>query len=220
MFKCKFCLKEYKREKTLFSHVCEQKRRYQARNDKTVQIALDTYLKFYKLTQRVGKVKNYDDFVKSPYYTAFVKFGSFCINTNVISIPRYTTHLIKDSVRLDDWTSDKCYSTFLQNYIRNEDVDHALTRTIEYSIKWGKEKEMNSHDLFRYGSMNRVCQALIDGKISPWVLYLSSSGNQFLEEVNLSYIYDIIEPDYWTNKFEKNKDDVDFAKTVLTLGGW
>ena len=222
-FTCKFCNKSFKREKTLISHTCEQKRRHLNRNDKGVQIGLATYIKFYKFTQHVRTMKTYDDFTKSPYYSAFVKYGNYCINTKVVSIGRYSDYLIKGSKPLDKWCSDRMYSRFLDEFIKVEPVGDALTRTIEYSICWGTEKEMNSHDLFRYGGTNRILQAIEAGRVSPWVLYASQSGQEFVEGLSqeqISLIWDLVDPDKWQLIFNKNHEDFEFAKSTLKLGGY
>ena len=48
---CKYCKKVFKRESTILTHACEQKRRHLARNDLGVRVALDTYLRFNKFSQ-------------------------------------------------------------------------------------------------------------------------------------------------------------------------
>ena len=54
-------------------HVCEPKRRYQERDEVGVQIGLQSYMRFYEITQGSAKLKTFDDFAESPYYRAFVK---------------------------------------------------------------------------------------------------------------------------------------------------
>jgi hypothetical protein len=54
---CGYCNKGFTQEKTLFVHMCEQKRRHLAKNEKHVQLAYQTYDKFYKLAQKNDKTK-------------------------------------------------------------------------------------------------------------------------------------------------------------------
>ena len=75
LYKCKYCEREFRKESTLAVHLCEQKRRYQEEKEVGVQIGLQSYLKFYTMTQGSAKLKTYADFATSPYYKAFVKFG-------------------------------------------------------------------------------------------------------------------------------------------------
>ena len=47
---CQFCGHKYMQEKTLLVHICEQKRRYLAKDDKAVVIGYQTFNKFFQLT--------------------------------------------------------------------------------------------------------------------------------------------------------------------------
>ena len=162
-------------------------------------------------------------FIKSGYYNALTKFGQYCIDTKVINIEEYIKWLIKLEIHLPQWAKDTTYNKFLQYYIFEEKAQSALTRSIEYAINWSEISKVQPHDIFRYGSLSRLCFAIQTGKISPWMLYQSDSGNELLTKLNqeqLQLVWDVIHPDIWTKKFNKNKNDVLFAKEMLTRGGW
>ena len=74
---CEYCNTGYVREKTLMVHVCEQKRRALQKGEKRVQLGYIAFNQFYKLSAGAKKDKTYEEFCKSQYYNAFVKFGSF-----------------------------------------------------------------------------------------------------------------------------------------------
>ena len=74
-YKCRYCEKEFRKESSLAVHLCEPKRRWQQEKEVGVQLGLKAYLRFYEITQGSAKLKSYEDFVKSPYYNAFVKWG-------------------------------------------------------------------------------------------------------------------------------------------------
>ena len=76
-YKCEYCNTSYSKESTLLVHVCEKKRRALQRDEKRVQTGFYAFNQFYKLGTGAMKDKTYEDFCKSPYYNAFVKFGSF-----------------------------------------------------------------------------------------------------------------------------------------------
>jgi len=193
----------------------------ETRNNKEIIIAFDTFQKFYRQMQHIERT--YEQFITSNYYIAFVKFGNYCVNSKVISVSRYANYLIKNEIRIDDWNKDKTYEDFLKQIIRIETADEALERTINFSIKWSDEKQMNSNDLFRACSTFSLIRAINDGKISPWVIYQSISGPEMLQKMNgegIEMIWDMIDPEFWNTKFDNNKDDVTFLKTVLKDGGW
>jgi len=221
---CTYCNKEFARERTLESHACEPRRRIRAKNEKDTIIGYETFQRFYRYTQGSSrKQKTFEDFISSPYYLAFIRFGQYCIRTNVISSTRFADFLIKNNIHLDAWNTDASYTKFLIYFIPIEPVNDALTRTIEYAIMWGDSKNKDYNDLFRVCSLNSLCHAINTGQISPWVIYLSDSGQSFismLEHYQHEAIWDMIDVGIWERKFKDNKEDVDFAKNILSIGGW
>ena len=78
-FSCEFCKREFVRERTLLSHLCEQKNRWNNRDHIGNRLGFQSWLQFYaKNSMSKTKNKTQEEFIKSPYYTAFVKFGNYC----------------------------------------------------------------------------------------------------------------------------------------------
>ena len=220
---CKYCEKGFKKESTLAVHLCEPKRRHQQQNEKGVQIGLNAYLRFYEMTQGSAKFKTYDDFAKSPYYNAFVKFGRQCVNINAINVERYIDWLLKNNKKLDHWAKDSMYDEYLQQYLRTEALTDALQRAINYSISWGEEKGCEPHDVLRYGNSNTVTYAISTGKISPWIIYNCASGQAFLENMNTDQMHIVwpwIDSDFWQKKFRDYPADQAYAEEILRQAGW
>ena len=220
---CKYCAKGFKKESTLAVHLCEPKRRHQQQNEKGVQIGLNAYLRFYEMTQGSAKFKSYDDFAKSPYYNAFVKFGRQCVNINAINVERYIDWLLKNNKKLDHWAKDSMYDEYLQQYLRTEALTDALQRAINYSISWGEEKGCEPHDVLRYGNSNTVTYAISTGKISPWIIYNCESGQQFLNNMNteqIQIVWPWIDSDFWQKKFRDYPADQAYAEEILRQAGW
>ena len=72
--KCQYCGKGFVKESTLTAHQCEPKRRAQQRTDIGVSLGYQAWIRFYELSQGSAKLKTYDDFCRSQFYGAFVKF--------------------------------------------------------------------------------------------------------------------------------------------------
>jgi len=220
---CRFCDREFSKETTLAVHLCSQKRRYQEQNEPGVRVGFQSYLKFYEATQGSPKTKTYEAFSKSPYYGAFVKFGRYCVDSRVINPVRFTDWLLKHNKKIDYWASDKVYEEFLLFYLTVEKMEDALTRAIEYSIKWGEEKSAAPQDFLRYGNYNTVLHAIVSGRISAWVLYNSDSGQDFLSKLTddqRSMIWKYINPDIWSKKIKDEVEDRTVAQELLKKAGW
>lgn len=220
-FKCAYCEKEFTKEKTLAVHVCEPKRRHLSKNEKHVQLALLTYKRFYEISQKI-KGKNFEEFAKSPYYNAFVKFGSFMSNANPIYPEKFIDFVIRSGVKLDHWCRDELYDTYLLELIKMEPADGAIQRSVQTMMDWADDKQAAWNHYFSYVNLNRATHDIKEGKISPWILLQSKSGKEMLKKMNdeqLSIIGDIINPQFWISRFKKLTADVELVRDVIKEAG-
>lgn len=217
-YKCEYCGKLFAKEKTLFVHICEQKRRHLSKNEKHVQMALLTFQKFYEIVQKGKNQKTFDDFSSSPYYTAFVKFGSFMINTAPIYPERFIEYVIRSGVKLDHWCRDELYDTYISELIKIEPADGAIQRTIKTMMDWADLQKANWEHYFAYVNLNRAVHDIKEGLISPWVLLNTKSGKEMLTRMNdeqLEIISSTIDPQYWLRKFKQLPTDLELVKDIV-----
>lgn len=220
---CEFCDKEFVREKSMLTHMCETKRRVNDQEFLGNRLGFQSWLDFYKKNTAGKKQRTYLDFAKSSYYTAFVKFGHYCADANVLNVSKYANYLIKNQISVDKWGSDKQYTNFLITHLKEEDPLDAIARSIETTIDLAKQDNIVTKDIFRYGNKNRICFAITKGKISPWMLYHSDSGTQFLsglDETQIKMVLDYIQPEQWAIKFKRNTDIINEVKELLRVGGY
>ena len=224
-FNCKYCEKPFRKETTLLAHLCEAKRRYMQRDETGVQWGLKAYLRFYEFTQGSARLKSYEDFAKSPYYNAFVKFGRYCVNIRCINFITFTDWLLKNNKKLDHWCSDRLYSEWLLEYLRREATQDALERALKEMTEYAEarpELRNGFNDYFRYGNSNRICHHITTGRISPWILYNCGTGIAFLEELNEEQVQIVlpwIDPDFWQKRFKDYLADTEWVKDILQKAG-
>jgi hypothetical protein len=214
---CEYCGSGYTREKTLAVHMCEQKRRHLQRSEKRVQLGFYAFNQFYRLSAGSKKDKTYEEFCKSPYYNAFVKFGSFLSNVKPLYPEKYVNYIVKSGVKLDDWCKESLYETYAVDLIMKEGVETALERSITTMMEWADENDSVWNHYFNYVSLNRAVWHIKDGKISPWLILNSKSGKDMLSKLNdeqLGMIYHIMNPEHWAMRFRKNPSDVELVKEV------
>lgn len=217
-YKCEHCGKLFAKEKTLAVHICEQKRRYLSRPEKHVQMGMLTYKRFYEITQRTAKPKTFDEFESSPYYTAFVKFGSFVSNTNPIYPDRFIDYVVKSGVKLDHWCRDELYDKYISDLIKVEPADGAVQRTIQTMIDWADKNSSQWEQYFLYVNLNRATHDIKEGLISPWVLLNTKSGKEMLRNMNdeqLAIVSPVIDPQFWMRRFKSLPADVELVKDVI-----
>ena len=222
-YTCQFCQKDFIKESSLAVHSCEPRRRRQEQSERGVQLGLQAYLKFYQLTQGSAKLKTFDDFADSPYYRAFVKFGRYCVDIRAINPARFIEYVLKQNKKIDHWCRDSIYTEYLLDYLRAENVNDALARAMEFGITWQEQTGNPAHDCLRYGNSNTICHAIASGRISPWVIYNSDSGQQFLSQLTteqIAMIWSYIDSDFWMKKFQDYPADQEYAKDILKKAGW
>lgn len=220
---CEFCKREFLRESTVLKHICEYKHRWLEKDRQGNRIGFQAWLQFYKKNSAGKKNKTYEEFIKSAYYIAFVKFGNYCVEISALNIPRFADWLIKNQVKIDTWTSDKVYTTFLIEHLRNEDSMDAIARSVETTMELAEREHILGKDYFKYGNKNTICYAITTGKISPWILYHSDSGKKFLDtldETQIKMVIEYINPELWAIKFKRNPDQVIEVKKLLDIAGY
>ncbi len=218
LYTCEYCKSKFTKEQTLLVHMCEKKRRYVAKNEKHVTVGFSAYNKFYQFVQKNQDNKSYDEFAQSPYYNAFVKFGSFISNINPLYPEKYIDWTIKSGVKLDHWCKEELYEKYVLELIKEENVETALERSIKTMTKWAESHNSVWNHYFNYVSTNRAVYDIKDGKISPWLLLNCESGKNLLNNLlddQLSSISNIIDPIFWSKKFKQNKADLELVKQIV-----
>lgn len=224
-YTCQYCKKSYAKESTLTAHLCEPKRRWQQEKEQGVQLGLKAYLRFYEISQGSAKLKSYADFVESPFYSAFVKFGRHLVAIRAVNTTSFIDWLLKNNKKLDNWTSDKLYLEWLQQYSKKESVQDALERALKEMQDYADNDLILGNSFsnyFKLGSRNRIVNHIQNGRVSPWVVFNCASGIDFLSSLNEEQIVIImpwIDPDFWQRKFKDYAADTEWVKDILQKAG-
>jgi hypothetical protein len=222
-FGCEFCKRVFLRESTIMKHMCETKDRYLNKDKQGNRIGFQAWVQFYKKNTATKKQKTYEEFIKSAYYIAFVKFGNYCVNVSAINISRFVDWLLKNQIKIDTWCSDTTYTRYLVEYLKIEDAFDAIHRSVETTIDWAEKDNIQPKDYLRYGNTNRICLLIATGKISPWMLYCSESGIQFLDKLNeaqVKIVIDYINPELWKIKFNRDEQLKQQITDTLKIAGY
>ena len=198
--------------------MCEPKRRYMQRDEKRVQNGFYVYNRFYKITQNAKKEKTYEEFVKSPYYNAFVKFGSFMSNVNPLYPDKYIDWIIRSEVKLDKWCVEALYDKYVVDLIKTESANTAAERSINTMIVWAQKHSAGWNHYFSYANVNKIVYDIRDGKVSPWIVLNSDNGVRALQNLNdeqLQIIAPMVDIEFWSEHFRKNKSDLEFVKNLI-----
>ena len=221
-YNCVHCNKAFMKEKTLVAHMCEQKRRALQKDEKRVQTGFTAFNRFFQLTQNAKKPKSYEDFCRTAYYNAFVKFGSFLNNVNPIYPEKFIDFVIKSGVKLDHWCRDELYEQYLYEMLKVEPVEAAVQRTITSMMEWSDSSGAQWYHYFNYANFNRAVHDIRNGKISAWVMLNCKSGKTMLSNFNddqLTMIEPALDLVYWTKHFKSKSADVVLVKEICKESG-
>ena len=151
-----------------------------------------------------AKTKTYEEFATSKYYAGFVKFGRKMVNEELLEPENYAEYLIRESVKLSDWTKDSVYDIYLKQLIKKEPAQRGIVRSIKCMESWAVEKDKQWHNYFREVSPQLAIHHIRGGKISPWLVFLSESGQNLwanFNEEQINLIKDIADPTFWRTIF-------------------
>ena len=221
-FTCPYCGASFTREKTLAVHMCEKKRRALQENEKHVKLGHYAFIRFYQLCQKFEGQKTYQQFCDSPYYNAFVKFGSFVNNVRPLYPEKYIDYVVTSGVKLDHWAREELYEKYALELILKESVETAEERSIKNMMEWGADKEARWEDYFNYVSLNRATQDIKDGKISPWLILNCKTGKEMLSKFNdeqLQIVFHVMNPQHWALRFKRSIADVELVKEISQKAG-
>lgn len=198
--------------------MCEKKRRWLQKDEKRVRYGFYAFQRFYALSAGTKKEKTYDDFAQSPYYNAFVKFGSFVSNVKPLYPEKYIDYVVTSGVKLDHWCKDEMYEKYALELILKEDVTTALERSVKTMMEWAEEKDSAWNHYFNYVSLNRAVWDIKDGKVSPWLILNCKTGKEMLSKFNdeqLAMVYHVIDPTHWALRFKRQTKDVELVKEIV-----
>lgn len=202
--------------------MCPKKRRWADKDMTHVRLAYRVFQKFYELTTTASKPKTEEDFINSQYYSGFVKFGRACIFNEWLYPEQFAEWLIKQGKKLQDWPKDSTYDEYLLNYVKKETGLRALERTITYLAQWSKETNHDWQDYFKVVSSGRAVYDIRACKVSPWVIYLSETGDQLLTRLSdeqIKMINHVIDANFWMAVFKDDPEEVDAVQQTCQTAG-
>ena len=221
-FSCRYCGRTFSSEKTVARHLCEQRRRYDQRNTLFCTYGFEAYSAIQ--TQFLGRnhKKTEEDFRKSDFYLACVKWGHFVIDIHCINTSKYLEWLLKLNVPIDQWALDNVYDCWLQAFVLTEDPWEAFERSMKKTAEWGEEVDKPFKDYFRAAGTARVLTDVRKGWITGWILFCSESGTDWLKGLSsgdLELVWAWLDVSRWKIRLEKyHKEVTEFCHLCQTAG--
>lgn len=220
---CEHCGRNFIRASSAIKHLCERKQRWLNRDLVSSRLGYNAWLKFYEKTSASRRVRDFQEFIKSNYYTAFVRWGHYCASIDAVNPPAFLLWLLRAQISIDQWAQDRHYNSYLKEWLGTEDPLDAVNRAFRWADDYAEALAIPAHDCVRYGNANRIIHAITTGKLSAWVLYNSASGHEFLSNLlpeQVEFLSDYIDPQRWNILFRRHADSVKDVQAVLAAAGW
>jgi hypothetical protein len=218
-YKCKYCKKDFVRESTLASHLCEPKRRFLAKDDKQNRIAYQSWLLFRKLTiANIKHDKPYEEFIVNKYYADFMKLAQHIIDLNLDDPEGFVKFIIMNSIKINDWRKAVVYETYIKDRTKKETVERAIERSLLNMKAWAEKTDGQWQDYFQAVSTPEAVQDIRMGRISPWCTFATDQGSRLIDRLEpgqVQQLVEYLEPEKWRVKVKRHQQDAEWVQQVF-----
>jgi hypothetical protein len=218
-YKCKYCQKDFVKESTLVKHLCEQKRRVLAKDEKQNRIAYQSWLMFRRLTiSNVKHDKPYEDFAVNKYYMDFMKLAKHIIDLNLEDPTGFVKFILMNSVPIRDWTKAVVYESFVKDRTKKEPVERAIERSVLNMKAWAEKTGNNYQEYFQKVSTPDAVQDIRMGRISPWCTFATDQGSRLIDRLEpgqVEALIEYMEPKSWRVKVKRQVHDAEWVQLVF-----
>ena len=221
IFKCNHCGHSFVHEDRLLKHKCKQmirKEEFQTPLGQAAWLYYQTWMKVnHKLPQSAKA------FLHSKFYNAFMRFAKFCKETRIPDPETYIRYMIDLDADPRMWTNNEIYASFIEHMDKHVPAVKNAKITIETLFNVAEDMGCDVNDVFDNIDPNDLIQLLIQRKISPWLLLVSSKFKNMyrtrMTQEQKMLLETIVIPKIWAKKLKDNPDDVEkIEKFVKALG--
>lgn len=212
-WKCNYCGRTYVRERAFMEHICKGKRRLEQLKTPIGQSAFACYNDWMKL--RRFSAQKPDTFMNSQFYVQFIKFAEYCIKMNIDpKVFMKLMHSKHPDIGPALWCSSPIYSLYLKYYDTLHDPFAQFQESIEYLEKQSTLLNCPVNEVLHQLGFQHVLEAFRLKKLSPWFLYTTKIGIDFLNKVrdkdkdDYALFESIINAEVWIQRFRDNRDIV------------
>lgn len=170
---CKYCDKEFKREKSFKNHTCRNMERYNEAHEQYARIAYFLWTEFRETNQiKIGD-DPYKCFVQSKTYAHYIKFAKYVLDLKCHDIVDFFNFIIRERLQSKLWFDDRIYSRWLLEFLRKEIPVDGVIRSLEFILEYSQKNDIVYTDFFNHIKDHTLADFMRRGKISPWIFLCS-----------------------------------------------
>lgn len=218
-FHCDFCRRPFRSERRWLSHLCEKKRRALQREERFVNLGFHAYQRFWAKRMNPKHKQGWDAFDNSSLYGAFVRFGRYILDTDLINPAAFVDFLLRAEIKLDRWCQPTYYQIYMREMTKLEPPWEAMERTILLLQHWAMQTQQPWYDFFRTVAPAQAVLWIITGRLSPWILFTAASADDLFARLSpeqQSRVAEVIDERFWRIKLDHHQATVTEIAATLT----
>lgn len=223
LYPCSFCHRAFRTAEAFGRHACEKKKRYMERDQPHSVLAFRFYELFWKINYSNRRAKrDFMEFMNSRYFNGFLTFAQHVIALNAIQPMEFAEFLMKANVPISKWCSDSLYDLYLKETIKRETPLQAVERNFRLMEQWSNDTGEDWRLFFRRVEPTLATKWIRSGRISPWVLYTSTTARDLLDRMSpeqIGLVKEIIDPEFWSGKLNADQKTLATIVEILTEEG-
>jgi hypothetical protein len=100
----------------------------------------------------------------------------------MVNPQEFIPFVVSNGIKIDDWCKDSVYDKYTRIMAVKEDALTVLERTTLLFERWAEDTGNGWDEFFVKIAPGTAVQWIDVGRISPWILLLSETGNKLLTE--------------------------------------
>lgn len=219
LHRCNFCGATFTTEARFLRHECTAMIREKDFKSVAGQSAWNHYKSWMKVKHK-SVPSSATAFKKSKYFTTFFNFTKFVKKTQLPDIAVFIELMVRSGIDPNYWSSDTAYRKYLEYITRKLPTRELVKITIKTLFDIADAAEVDVGEVFNILTPNEVIQLLHQRRLSPWMLLNSKKfANFYINDTSSEeriVMETIVNPDYWTGRFNKQPKDVEIVKQYVT----
>ena len=222
-FVCEFCGKRYVRERAFLRHTCKERERFELLQGPRGKLGLLMYNRWLQRKFR-GKTVTADTFISTSSFSSIMKFVDWGLKMrfNSSMFERYVDFCVIKNYTPNMWLMNEVFVQFIQ-YI---DINMTPREHIQQSFEWFKDmasaKNCELTDIFSHIMVGEIVQAILNRKVSPWVLVKTAGFKRLWASINddaKNHLQQVINPEYWRKKMDQDPTGNELVASVVKQSG-
>lgn len=213
---CHYCNRRFKGENVFLKHYCEPKRRAAELLSPLGQAAFGYYREWMRLKK--FSVQGSAAFVESKYYRSFINFAQMIINAGIARPDKYIELMVAGDILPILWCRESAYAVYLQWNDKLSDPIEQVQSSVNCLLDICEKETVQLEDVFKHLGVQQILSLVRQRQLSPWLLFNSAKFGIVLKTFDQSQLIvfnNLINSEYWANKFQTELGTVSTIKNIV-----